>query len=205
MENFVEFQNWGFNALTLSSFMTIVFTIFQGYGFVMQGRKIFKEESVEAISPVTFFLFLFFFMSFMIYGIEKKSIAIIFNGLLFIPVAPIVFGIFRYKKKINFEEIILFILTLSIVPMMIWIKNKEGLLSILLFFSLMSLVSQVLAVFKNKGIGALDIKLILIFMSTSVFWLMYAISLKNQPLIMFNSMALLLYVSIIILHIKNKK
>ncbi len=202
MESFVEIQNWGFNALILSALMTVVFSIFQCYGFVMQGRKIFKEKSVEAISPAMFFLFLFYFIAFAYYGVEKRSLAMTLNGLLFIPVIPIVFGIFKFKDKIVFTDIILFVLTMMIVPAMVLIENKDILLSLLLVINLGALVSQLLAIIKNKGAGAVEIKFIIIFTVTSFFWLIYAIGIQNYPLICFNSAALVVYLIIILLYRK---
>ncbi|MFA5109552.1 MAG: PQ-loop domain-containing transporter [Patescibacteria group bacterium] len=98
MEKFVEFQNWGFNLLILSSLMTMIFSILQGYGFIKQSQKIWREKSVKAISPPFFFLFFFYFIAFIIYGFHKNSLAMVFNGFLFIPCIPVVIGIIKFKK-----------------------------------------------------------------------------------------------------------
>lgn len=204
MQNFVEFQNWGFNTLIISSIMTMVFSISQGYGFVLQGLKIFKEKSVKSISLAMIFNFFFYLIAFTIYGIEEKSLAIIFKGLLFIPVFPIVFGIFKFKDKITLKDISLFVLTMMTVPAMIIIDNKDNLLLILLIIGLVTIFSQLATIIKKKSTGALEIKLIIICLATAIFWLIYAISLKNFPLILFNFVAIIFYTSIIILYKKYK-
>jgi len=204
MEKFVEFQNWGFNALIISFFMTIIFSIFQGYGFVVQSRKIFKEESVESISLVMFFYLFFYLMAFAVYGLEEKSLAIIFKGLIFIFVAPIIVGIFKFKDKITLKDICLFILTMTVVPAMIILKNKDGLLLFLLTIGLVAIFFQLITIVKNKSTGVLEIKLIYICLTTNIFWLIYAVGIKNFPLIFSNCIAIFFYASIIGLYKKYK-
>ena len=203
MEKFIEFQNWGFNVLIISSFMTMAFSVFQGYGFVLQAIKIFREKSVRSLSLPVFFLFFSYFMAFVIYGIDQNSIAITFNGLLFIFVAPIIIGIFKFKE-IKVKDVFIFIVIMAIVPIMIFVKDKDSFLFFLLVVNLVVLSSQILTIMKEKSMGAVEIKLIIILLATSCFWLIYSIWIINLPLILFNSAVIILYLNIIILHRKYR-
>lgn len=203
MDYFIEIQNWGFNFLVITSIITIVFTIFQAYGFIRQGRKIWRRKSVKSISGPFFFLFFFYFIAFTFYGYEQKSLAMTLNGLLFLPCAPIVIGIIKFRRP-DILDIISFLLSLAIVPIMILIEAKDVFLLILLLISLISLLSQALTMLKNKSRGAVDIKFIGIFLSTSIFWLVYSILINNWPLEIFNSLAIIVYAFIIYLYRKYK-
>jgi len=203
MENFIEIENFGFNSLTITALMTMLFTIFQGYGVMIQNKMIWQKKSVESLSATLFFLYCFYFIAFFIYGLEKRSVAMSFNGLLAIPYIPIVIGFLKFKK-LNFKEKISLPLTMAVVPLMIIIPSKDIFLLILLMISLVILGTQPLEMIKTKKRGAVEIKFILIFSITSIFWLIYAIAISNWVLIIFNSSALIIYAIIISLYYRYK-
>lgn len=203
MENFIEIKNFGFNSLTITALMTMLFTIFQGYGVMIQNKMIWRKKSVESLSATLFFLYCFYFIAFFIYGLEKKSVAMTFNGLLAIPYIPIVIGFLKFKR-LNFKEKLSLPLTMAVIPLMIIIPSKDIFLLILLMISLVILGTQPLEMIKTKKRGAVEIKFILIFSITSIFWLIYAIAISNWVLIIFNSSALILYAIIISLYYSYK-
>jgi uncharacterized protein with PQ loop repeat len=203
MENFVEIQNWGFNALIISALLTVVFTVFQGYGFIRQSQKIWKKKSAESLSAPFFFLLFFYFIAFTFYGFSKNSLAIIFNSLLFLPCAPIVIGIIRFKKLTRFD-IASLILTVPIVPIMILTKEKDVFLLILLIISLAILVTQPFEMLKAKSRGSVEIWFVIIFLATSVFWFIYSSVSGNWALQLFNFCAIIVYSLIIFLYARYK-
>lgn len=207
MKEFIEVQNWGLNLIVLSSLMTVVFTIIQGYGFIKQGQKIWREKSAKAISPQFFFLFFFYFLAFIFYGISKLSLAMAFNGLLFLTCIPVVVGVIKFKK-LKVLDWISFFSFMLIVPAMILLDNKDKdiLTSSLLLVSLIVLLIQLFGIIKEKSTGSMEIKFIIIFFSTSVCWLVYSFLIGNWPLQIFNSFAAVIYLLIILLYRKyNKK
>ncbi len=201
MENFVEIQNFGFNSLTITSSITMLFTIFQGYGVISQNKNIWQKKSGESLSATLFFLYGFFFIAFFFYGLSKNSLAMTFNGFLAIPYIPLIIGLIKFKRLTFIEKLSLPIIA-AIVPIMILLSeaNKDYFLFFLLMTNLVILMTQPLAMLKSKTQGAVDIKFILIFSSTSIFWLIYALALGNWVLIIFNSVALLVYALIIYLY-----
>ncbi len=203
MENFVEIENFGFNSLTITALMTMLFTIFQGYGVIVQNKMIWQKKSVESLSATLFFLYCFYFISFFFYGLEKRSIAMSFNGLLALPYIPIVIGFLKFRK-LSWKEKISLLLTMAVVPLMIIIPNKDIFLLILLMISLVILGTQPFEMIKTKKRGAVEIKFILIFSTTSIFWLIYAIAIGNWVLTIFNSSALVIYAVIIYLYRRYK-
>lgn len=203
MEKFVEIQNWGFNILILSSLMTMVFSIFQGYGFIKQAQKIWQSRSAKSISAPFFFLFFFYFIAFVIYGFYKNSLAIIFNGLLFIVCVPVVAGVIKFKKMTLIDWLSFFI-SVAIVPAMILIKEKDTFVFFLLAVSLVVLTTQLLAIVREKSSGSIEIKFVIIFFVTGIFWFIYACYIDNWPLKIFNFFAVTIYLAIIILYNKYK-
>lgn len=203
MERFVEFQNWGFNTLIISSLITMLFTIFQGYGFAKQSQKIWGKKSVESLSAPFFFLFFFYFIAFIFYGLSKNSLAMIFNGLLFLPCFPIVIGIIKFKK-LSWIDVFSFVLTVAIIPIMILTKEKDLFLFVLLMISIITLITQPIAMIKAKSRGSVEIKFIIIFFLTSAFWLIYSSIIGNWVLQMFNAIACIVYSLIMFLYRRYK-
>ena len=201
MEKFVEFQNWGFNLLIISSLMTMIFSVFQGYGFIKQSQKIWREKSAKAISPPFFFLFFFYFIAFIFYGMYKNSLAMVFNGLLFITCIPVVIGIIKFKK-IKLVDWLAFFASATIIPIILVIKEKDTFIFSLLLVSLIVLSLQLLTIFKTKSSGSIEIKFIVIFFVTGLCWFIYACYIHNWALQIFNFCAVLIYLAIIILYYK---
>ncbi|PKM91493.1 hypothetical protein CVU82_02760 [Candidatus Falkowbacteria bacterium HGW-Falkowbacteria-1] len=201
MTDFVEIQNWGFNSLTISSLMTMVFTIFQAYGFTKQGQKIWRRRSAKSLSAPFFFLFFFYFIAFIFYGLSKNSLAMVFNGLLFIPCIPVVMGIIKFKG-LSLLDFLSFIFAAAIVPIMIVTNQKDIFVFILLVISLTTLATQPLTMIREGSRGSVEIKFVVVFLLTGVFWFVYALSINNWPLQIFNFVAVILYCLILFLYRK---
>lgn len=202
---FIEFKNFSFNFLTISFLFTGLFTVFQFSGFYLQARLIWSSKKAESLSLPLFSLFLFYFFDFLLYGIEKNSLAMIFNGLLFVPCISIVAGILKYKKLLTTFDYSAMAFFGTSVPVIINSDNPDAVISILLIFSLLAIISQFLEIKKNRQSGSIEIRLFLINFSTSVFWLAYSIGILNCPLIAFNAAALIIYGAIIVFYFKYKK
>ena len=204
MTEFVEIKNWGFNALVISSIITMLLTIFQGYGFIKQSQKIWKTKSARSLSAPLFFLFFFYFIAFSFYGWHQNSLAMTFNSLLFLPCIPIITGIIKFKR-LNWIDICSLIMAATIVPIMATIERKDFFLFILLMINLATLATQPLAMIKNQSCGAVEKKFIIVFLTTSAIWLIYSIALHNWALEIFNFLALAIYGATLYLYNKYSK
>lgn len=201
IRNSVEFREWGINILTLSSIATIILTVFQGYGLMSQNQQIWKMKSAESISELYFSFNLFYFSSFVIYGISQNSLAMIFNGLLGIIYIPIIVGILKFKKIPKNKKISMALMAIM-VPAMAIFENKNLFISILLIGILLLLFRQLaeIAILRNRG--ALSLKFILVFLATTVFWLIYAIMIANLPLAIFNLIAMISFIFLLYFYFK---
>jgi len=204
MKDFIEIQNWGFNKLIIASLFTMIFTVFQFYGFLKQNQKIWGKKSVKSLSAPFFFLLFFYFIALIFYGFSKNSLAMIFNSLLFLPCIPITIGIIKFKK-LSLIDITALILTATIVPIMIVIKQKDLFLFILLLISIVTLLTQLIEMIKTKSRGSIEIKFVIVFVITSIFWFIYSSIIKNWPLLIFNGIAIFVYGLIMFLYRKYNK
>lgn len=204
MKEFVEIQSWGFNAVVVSSALTMIFTLIQGYGFIKQSEKIWKEKSVASISAPFFFLFFFFFIAFLLYGWYNRSLAMMFNGLLFVTCLPIIIGIFKFSC-LSFYDKAAFILSAAVVPLMVILEEKDILLGAMFLISLFVLRGQVVAIYRAKSVGAVEPKMMAILLFTSIFWFLYSALIINWPILLFNFFGMMLYGLMLFYCFKYKK
>ncbi|MDO8556858.1 MAG: hypothetical protein Q7R98_00110 [Candidatus Jorgensenbacteria bacterium] len=198
----LEYQNFGFNELFISAVATVIFTVLQGYGVLMQGRRIWRERSGESIS-VTFFSYAtFYFLAFLVYGAEKWSIAMVFNGVLGFVHIPILAGLLKFKGFTRNEWILLGAFS-TMVPAFFILDGEpqEVFLMICLLGILATLVKQTLDTWsyvKLRRSGradkpiALEPRFLVSFMATNAVWFIIALCIGNWPLAVFNPLAFLL-------------
>jgi uncharacterized protein with PQ loop repeat len=177
-KNAIEYKEFGLNALTISASATILFSLLQGYGILGQSNKIWKTKSGEALSGTFFFYNFFYFLIFLIYGINQKSIAMSFNGALCFLYIPILIGLRKYKGFSKGEKITAGFMSL-IVPAMILYSQKHQLLFLFSLIAIVAIVNQFKEIFKTGDFGALSRKYIWMFFITSIFWSIYFAATEN--------------------------
>jgi len=191
LKSTVEYQNWGYNALTFSAIGTFLFTFLQMWSFGEQSKLIWTNRSGESVSVKMFSYWFFYWMAFSVYGIAGKSIAIAFNGLMFLATAPILLGLYKFKGFTFWEKGSFCVFSLIPVLMFYCPKaQKPTLLLILLMGVLFSIALQPYEIWQTKSAGSVEPKLLAVFALTSVFWFVYGIVIKDIPLIVFNPLAI---------------
>jgi len=190
--NTVEYQNFGFNALTISSLATVIFTLFQGWGFWKQNQSIWKERSGKSVSVNFFSYCCFYFFTFIIYGAYKHGLAMMFNGCLGFVVLPILIGLGKYKGFTR-SNVMLILVFGMMIPAMIFTSEKDSLFTMLLFGILFSAITQPYEIWKTKNAGAVDPRLSITFIVNGVFWFVYALSIGNRPLAIFQPIAVVFF------------
>ncbi len=198
--NTVEYQNFGLNALTISAIATIIFSFIKGCGIVAQGTKIWKDKTGKSISPVFFFYNFFYFLLFLTYGIEEKSIAIIVSGLLCLLYLPIIIGLKKYrgfsKKEIGLIAIISLIIPAS------FIFSKSQTIFIFSIAAILAIFTQVKEVWSTKNFGAFSVRYLQTFLVATLFWGIYYATTKNWLLGALNNAEIILLTTALILEKK---
>lgn len=204
MEKFSEIQNFGFNSLTLSFIATLFFTFFQAFALIMQNKKIIKNKSGESVSFVFFSYYGFSALAVIIYGFYKSSLALTINGLLGFIALTIAFNLLKFKK-IELREKIIGIISVSILPLIILIPQKDSLFLIFGLIVQWSLLTQVIELFKNKNTGSVHPAQGIVSLFSQTFWLIYSLLFNIWPMIIINTIGLSLWVILLIEYFYFKK
>src|SRR5680860_14422 len=101
------------HALTISTGTIIILSFIKGFGIIKQGIDIWKKKSGKSVSPIFFFYNFFYFLIFLLYGLEGKDTAFIVNGSLSFLYLPILLGLKKYH--VFFKKEIYFIALMSLV------------------------------------------------------------------------------------------
>src|SRR3989339_183294 len=158
----VEVQNFGFNAITISAIIIVIFSILESWGIYKQNKKIWDKKSGESVSVAWFIYFMFMLFSYFVYGIFTKEAAIIINGLASLFVVPIVVGLWRFKGFSKIDFFVFLLCVLGFVVMLIF-PFKRIMFLLFSFGSILALIAQLVEMHKTKAVGVIEIKLIQVY------------------------------------------
>lgn len=176
-----EYQSWGWNALTVGSSGIIVFTLAEVWGAWKQNQKIWHEKSGESVS-VNFFSYNFFsFTALIFYGAHIASGASIFNGLLMLFYIPILLGLWKFKG-FTCREKVLFVFFSTMVPTIAILPWKDEVFLIISAGIVYSVATMPWELWKTKRTGAVEIKLLVVFLISTMFWVAYAFAIGEWVL-----------------------
>lgn len=204
MKEFVELRDFGFNILTIMFFITLFFTILQAYALTMQNLKIVKNKSGKSVSFIFFSYYGFSALAVIIYGLYKSSLALTINGCLGFIVLLIILNLLRFKK-ISIKEKIIGLASVLVIPLIILIPQKDLLFLIFGLIIQWSLLSQVVELWKNKDSGSVHPSQTIVSLFSGTFWLIYSIVMNIQPMILINSIGIVLWVFMLIFYLKFRK
>ena len=200
----VEWRNWGMNALTISALGTFVLTVFQTRSFAKQARAIWNSVKGDSVSVTMFGYLQFYLMSFVLYGIAMKSIAMVVNGLLFICIIPILFGLCKYKKLTLLEKCS--VAAFSVLPVAMAVTPyKQQLFFCMLAGLLVALACPAYEIWRNKDAGVFEVQVAVATMCTNIFWAAYAFMVWDVPLMLFNPLSCALMVVTICLWMRYRR
>ncbi len=211
----IEWRSWGWNPVTLTFLLTILFTLIDGWGYKKQGETIWKNRSAESVSAITFFYEAFLCYSYAIYAVFVGSMAILFNGLILgYSIIPIFHGMFKFKRLRKGEKICCALFSLMI-PAMFFLPWKGEMFFVFMLAGLTALVAQPLEIWRNKNAGDVDIRSMIVFTLGVFFWASYGFFVGRSSeahsaevgliLGIVNSIAFLLYGSIVLLWFAYRK
>ncbi len=188
-----EYQEWGWNALTLGALGTIVFTIVEAWGFWKQNQKIWRQKSGESIS-ITLFSYMFFaFWAFIFYGIFTRSASSVVNGLVLGSFyIPIILGLFKFEGFTNREkaQFCIFALMVPATALSPWVNEVFLTISIGLIIATATMPWKL---YKAGKTGALEIRLLGAYLTSTAFWVVYAFALNEWVLEILATIQILLF------------
>jgi uncharacterized protein with PQ loop repeat len=200
MSSFIEIQNWGWNVATFGFIGTLFFTLVQGTGVVKQTWKIWEGQSGESVSmPIVAFMTVSQ-MAFTGYGWTQSSLAIILNGLLFIPFGMETITIGRFKGVDRLSRWVLRISPIFI-PILLYAPKEYlgGVMSVGMFITCILIFKQLKEIRQSPNRGNLDIYMLGCMTGGSVFWTTFGLAVGNVVISVFSPIFLFEWIAIMVI------
>lgn len=204
MIKFIEIEAFGINILSLSFVATLLFTLFQGIAFIKQNKKILKTKSSKSVSFSFYSFFGFSALAVTIYGLYNQSLALSINGLLGFISLVIAINIIKFRKLAK-GELRIGLISAIAIPLMIIVPQKDFIFLGLGLIIAKTLMMQILEIWKNKSSGAYHSGQIFVSITSCSFWLIYSIIVKIWPMMIINTLFLLLWFLLLFSYFKFKE
>lgn len=195
----LEYTNWGMNALTIGAIGTLAFTFIEGWGLHKQNQSIWNNDSGASASVTLFSFLMCFLFAFGIYGFYIKSISMIINGLILgVLHVPIFCGLWKYKTFTTMDKFSV-AFSLAMIPAMIVFPWKDGVYLFIASCASLSGIAQAWEIWTEKDSGVVDIRLLITYLGSTLFWIIYATATHETPLMIMAWITLVILIAIIAL------
>lgn len=178
----MEISQFGWNAITLGFLGTMFFSVLGAWGLWKQNSAIWRNKSGMSVSISYFSFYFAYFASGFIYGLDKKSLALILHcgGRMLFHV-PILIGLWKFKKFTRNEKCLSVLFFVGILlTLLLPIKNSSFL--VYSVGGILAYIAQPIEIFKNKDSGTVEAKLHLIYLGSSIFWTIYGFATDDLVL-----------------------
>ncbi len=229
-ENFlretVEFQNRnGINPLTIGLAVAFIVFLVQTWGIISQDKKIRRNETREAL-PIYFFICQFFYFgSYVVYGLDIHSAAIIISNLPGFFMIFIVISLIKNKvgniareievrkkkimcKRLKTDLIFSSLLSIILLSSLLTIKNRDSLVIAFLITIIIAMIPFAINVIKRKTFSIIGVKYLMAFAISSIAWVAYGVlvstgwGIKTTGLIISSLITFLITAILIILRVR---
>lgn len=177
----MELQQFGWNAVTVGFVGAVFFVLVELWGLWLQNRAVWRAKSAQSISVACFVYLAALFMSGFIYGVETKSIALMTSLPLSLIHIPILLGVWKFKGFSGTEKFITAGLAVVLVVMAI-APAKDWFFLLFSLGSAAALVGQPYEIWKNRDAGVVEITLLLVYLVSTVFWVIYGYAIHDWVL-----------------------
>jgi uncharacterized protein with PQ loop repeat len=182
-----EFRENGFWSFTIiSSIGILILTVFEMYGVTMQGLAIWRKRSGEAVSVTLFNFNGSAFVAWGLYGYYVNGAVAALNGILTGVVHLMVIVLLCVHKPLKWWEIAVIALCPLMIPAMVMTAGTPWQSTIYIAIALgigVAMATQPLEMWLKKETGAVEIRMYLVYVLTTLVWLAYTISLGDTPFI----------------------
>ena len=181
---FIEFQKWGWNAISISFIRTIIFGLILGWGLFHQIKTIRKTDSAKSIPVIMSLYFAFHFFTFSVYGFRQHSLAMMINGSLGILWLGIYISATHRPDSLGRTKLESLFVVLPIV--MSLMEEPSILMTIMFVIASTILLDLPRQILQNKNSGSVDPKFLLCFICSSIFWAIYSACVLEWQLFITN-------------------
>ncbi len=196
--HFVEFQNFGINAITFSFCMTSFFALWGAWGLIKQIQKV-QSDGAETVSVLWNLTFLAMFMSSLPYGIENGKFALVVTFFLRVPFYLVLIPAI-YKARSGFSRrewwwvAALVLISLGMIY------------SIGITFIIFAWVGAVMAadqpwkILVNKNTIGVSIHLVTAYLMSVSFWLLYGFVTSDLYIMAWGVTYIAVYLATVVLY-----
>jgi uncharacterized protein with PQ loop repeat len=203
-KNFIEYQNWGWNIITLSFIGTVIFSIIEGWGIWQQRNTINEKNSSQSLPMMANAYYCIFFICFLIYGIQMKSLAMIINGLLAIPFIAMYISALKTPDNEGVRKWHLSFLVL--IPLVLFSTYSKEIFGTMILVACLIGTQTPIEILRNKDSGSVEPKFLWSLTISVGFWTIYAWCINDKAVFIANAYSfLMLSYSIYIWHIYSPK
>lgn len=187
------------NAVTIGAWGINFFTIAEGLGLWAQVRTIWRKRSGASVSVGSNLFLTGLCLASIIYGQSAQRPPITINGLvLAIGLAITCVGLWRFKGYQRWEKYFAAFLATLLCLMLVTGHHAQWYF-VFQLGGIISLVLQPWEIWHNKSAGAVDVRTNLIFLSGTLFWVIYGYAVKDWVLMTVCPGYLLIQISIVVL------
>lgn len=163
--------------------MGIFFGIIGSWGLYLQAKLLWTSKSAKSVSGVWLITFLAMFASFLIYGAQRGSFPMGFQGAIRIVFyIPVIIGFYVYGKHTWKHNAFVVACAISLLTMRIE-RYSPVIFMAFSFAAIASSFLQAYTIWKNQSRGKVSVELHVIYLAAIICWFIYAIIRKDQPLI----------------------
>lgn len=190
----VEYQNWGWNATTVSALGIVILTIPEIWGLWKQNRAIWTKHSGESVSIVWFSYGLYYFAACMIYDISIRSAASVFNAVALASLhIPILTGLWKFKRY-TAREIQLHVLSVAMPILMLAWPQKTAMFMVFSMGAIAAMLAQPLELIATKKQGVVEIRLLVGYILPAGFFCVFGFAIGNWAFLTTSGSAMLILV-----------
>lgn len=184
MDQYIEFQNWGWNVTTYSFIGTIILGFVFGWGLFKQIETIRLRRSGKSIPITMNVFFAFHFFAFSMYGVRVHSFAILMNGIFGILYLKIYLDAARWpdsEGKTRLQYLF------ALMPLsMLLVPNPSIQLSLQFVGTTFFLFQSPLEIYVKRDAGSVEPKMIVCFIASATFWTVFSACISEWPLFVVN-------------------
>lgn len=178
----VELQCLGWNVPTFTFLATLFFAVLGAWGLAQQAREIWRQRSGASVSVVWMSVFFFMFVSFFIYGLERRSLALIIQGCCRVPLyVPLLLGLWRFKGFTR-RECAVFLCLLVVLVFLVCVPPVSLKYFFFSYLGLAVTVLQPWEIWRAKKAGVVSLKLLTVYVGSTVFWTLYGLAFRDSTI-----------------------
>ena len=202
----VEFQDFGWNVTTVSFLATLFFTILSVWGLKDQSKKICETRSGESVSNLWYIGLAGLFTASLIYGWSIQSLAVMCSGGFRLPhIIVILLALIQFKGFSYFDWTLFYCLFIGIIIMAIT-PYKEIMFSVISIGVVLPTAHQAWEIWRNRTSGSVSIKIIMIMILSSMFWVLYGWAINDMPVFIVSLLGMIIFIATAVLwfHFRKK-